>query len=141
MSKTPVSVSLDAEVAEECRNAAWWVGQGWTLSRILEEGAEAEVSRLERTHGKFPQRDEEAALTRKPGRSHGKSGERKPARKPVVLRMDTELLDNLRNAAAALSVNITSIVEDGAVKVLARLRKTHNGGNSFTDRQGDLPHA
>jgi len=137
--KKAVKVKLEGDFLEECRDAAWHVGKGWTLNKILEDGAALELERLEaKNKGPFAERQEE--LTRKPGREHGKHGEKEP-RKGITFLLPLPLLERLRNAAAALGIAYTNIVEDGAAKVLDTLRRQHNGGEKFPRREGELPHA
>jgi hypothetical protein len=55
--------------------------------------------------------------------------------------MYTEDQERLKNAAAALKISLTSIVEDGARRVLEGLQKQFNKGKPFKQREGDLPGA
>lgn len=138
--KEHLGAKLDPNLVESIRNAAWWIGRGLSLNSILEEGAIAEVARLKKLKNDgepFPERDED--LKRLKGTPAGpRTGERKAT---VSFRMYDADQEELRNAAAALQVSVTSIIEDGARRLLAKLERQHNGGHPFAPREGDLPGA
>lgn len=50
--KESVSVRIDSETMERLRNAIFWIGQGLTISGLLEEAMTATCERLEREHNK-----------------------------------------------------------------------------------------
>ena len=52
MAKKNVTFSLDAELVERMRNACFWIGQGYTPSRIAEESVAKAVAELEKKHNK-----------------------------------------------------------------------------------------
>jgi hypothetical protein len=129
MAKVSVGVSIEGEFLEACRRARWWIGRGVSLNSILEAGAEAEIAKLEATNGgPFPAREEE--LRFRGGTPYGKRGE-KEAKKVQVIRMEPDLLERLRNAAAALGTNYAGIITDGGKKQLHRLEKQFNNGEPF----------
>jgi hypothetical protein len=129
MAKVPVGVRLEPEFIEQARRARWWIGKGVTLNAILEDGAEQELGRLEKANGgPFPERQEE--LKHRGGTPYGKRGE-KEAKKVQVIRMEPELLERCRNAAAALGIHYAAILIDGGQKQLTKLQKQYNGGEPF----------
>jgi uncharacterized protein (DUF4415 family) len=125
MPKKPMGVSMPPEFADSCRAAAWYIGRGVTLTSILAAGAEEELTRLEKAHGVFPQREGETR------RFAGTQHRKEDLRETVVIRMDEDLLERLRNAAVALQTNYSAIVLDGSAKVLARLERQYHDGNPF----------
>jgi hypothetical protein len=124
-----MSISPDPEFTEQCRRAAYWVGRKVSVNGIIESGAEEEVTRLEKANGgPFPQREDEP-LRRKAGIPNVR-GE-KVARKLIVIRMEPELLERLKNAGVALGLNYTAIALDGAARVLTRLQRQFGDGKPF----------
>lgn len=66
--KTSATFRIDAELLERARNTVWHVGQGLTITDLLEQGLETVLKQLEKKHnnGKpFPPREGEIARSRK----------------------------------------------------------------------------
>ncbi len=50
VAKKNVTFSLDEELVERMRNACYWIGQGYTPSRIAEESIGRTIDALEKKH-------------------------------------------------------------------------------------------
>lgn len=62
------TIRIDAELLERARNAVWHVGQGLTITQLLEEGLQEQLQDLEKKHNRgkaFPQRGGEVARSPK----------------------------------------------------------------------------
>jgi hypothetical protein len=55
VAKIRFTVSIEKELVEKVRNAAYWL-PGYTIGKIVSEGLEKELKKLEEEHGPFQQR-------------------------------------------------------------------------------------
>lgn len=68
MAKKSMTIRLDEELLERAKNTAWHVGQGLTITGLIEDGLLAQVLQIEKKHNKgkpFPKRGGELARSQK----------------------------------------------------------------------------
>ena len=127
--KTPTALTLDPAFHERLKNVAWHVGRGLTVTGLLETGAEHELLALQKKHMEgehFPPIDLTKAKTIP--RSKGEKVN-------VTIRLDTDLLEQLKRAAWHLGRTYVSIVIDGATKEAELFEAKFNGGKKFPQRE------
>lgn len=123
------TITLPPEFHETLKNVAWHVGRGVTVTGLLETGAENELKALQLKHMKgkeFPPID--PATAKSIPRSKGEKVN-------VTIRLDGDLLDQLKRAAWHLGVTYVSIVIAGAEKEVALFENKFNGGEPFPQRE------
>ena len=54
MAKIPVGIRVDAELMERLKNAVWFLGQGLTITSVVEHSLEQAVKELESRNGGVP---------------------------------------------------------------------------------------
>ena len=129
MTKKMHGAKLAPELVEQAHAAAWWVGRGLSLAKIVEDGLRRELDRLEEINGgPFPAVTEKKTSA---GKIRQPQDRTRAPLKTITFRLDGELLDRLRAAAEALEITHTEIIERGMRDVLKEIQAKYNKGKPF----------
>lgn len=74
MPKIPVGIRVEAELMERLKNAVWHLGQGLTITSIIEQALEQAVQELEARNGGQPFTPRKGKIPKSPKKSDGEPG-------------------------------------------------------------------
>jgi hypothetical protein len=66
MPKIPVGIRIEAELMERLKNAVWHIGQGLTITSVIEKSLEQAIKELETRNGGKPFPPRQGKLPKSP---------------------------------------------------------------------------
>jgi hypothetical protein len=74
MPKIPVGIRVESELMERLKNAVWHLGQGLTITSIIEQSLEQAVQDLEARNGGQPFPPRKGKIPKSPKKNDGADG-------------------------------------------------------------------
>jgi hypothetical protein len=119
MQKISTKIKLDHGLHEQLREVVAAAGYGSTVTAVVEAGAAREIRRLQLEHcGGQPFPEIDATIKKKIKKPRGDE-----PLGSITIRIDGDLLEQLRRAAWFLSTSYSALVVDGVREEVAEFKK------------------